>query len=55
MAPCLKHAGIREPRSHYCGSPLNPAPAGGLRLSAGKHTGILTELQTKDKEEMEKI
>ena len=29
-----------------CGSPLNPSPAGGLRLPAGKHTGNLTDLQT---------
>jgi len=29
-----------------CGSPLYPAPTGGLRLPAGKHTNILTEFQT---------
>jgi len=28
------------------GSPLYPAPTGGLRLPAGKHTGILTGYQT---------
>ena len=78
MAPCplpkncwgtLRHAGIRGPRPHYCGSPqiLRPPQgkgqaAGGslrqaqdrLRLPAGKHTGILTEYQTKDKEKMKK-
>jgi hypothetical protein len=27
---------------------------GGLRLPAGKHTGILTEIQTWDKEQMKK-
>ena len=30
-----------------CGIPLYPAPTGGLCLSAGKHTGILTDFQTK--------
>ena len=30
-----------------CGSPLNPAPTGDLRLPHGKHTSILTEFQTK--------
>jgi len=30
-----------------CGSPLYPAPTGGLRLPADKHTGILTDFQTK--------
>ena len=41
---------------YLCGSPLNPLPAppnerrtsGGLRLSADKHTGILTYFQIKD-------
>jgi hypothetical protein len=47
MAPCLLHAGIRGPRPHYCGSPQKPAPTGGLRLPACKHTGILTDYQTK--------
>ena len=28
-------------------SPLNPAPAGGLRLPAGKQVGILTHFQAK--------
>ena len=37
-----------------CGSPLNPAPTGGLRLPSGKHKDILTDYQTKDKEEMNK-
>jgi hypothetical protein len=37
-----------------CGSPLNPSPAGGLRLPAGKYTGILTEFQTKDNKKMKK-
>jgi len=31
-----------------CGSPRNPSPAGGLRLPAGKHAGILTVCQAKD-------
>jgi hypothetical protein len=30
-----------------CGSPLNPAPTGFLRLPAGKHISILTEFQIK--------
>jgi len=30
-----------------CGSPLYPAPTGGLCLPSGKHTGILTHFQTK--------
>ena len=29
-----------------CGSPLNPSPTGVWRLPAGKHTSILTYLQT---------
>ena len=37
-----------------CGSPLKPASAGGFRLPAGKHTGILTEFQTKDKKKIKK-
>jgi len=37
-----------------CGSPLNPAPTGVLRLPAGKHTGILTVFQTKDHKKMDK-
>ncbi len=39
---------------YSCGSPLNPSPTGGLRLPAGKHTAILTDIQTKDKEKMKK-
>jgi hypothetical protein len=34
------------------GSPLKLAPTGVLRLPAGKHTGILTELQTKVNKKM---
>ena len=30
------------------------SPAGGLRLPAGKHTGILTEIQTKVNKKMTK-
>ena len=36
------------------GSPLNPAPTGDLRLPADKHTGILTDFQTKGKKKMKK-
>jgi hypothetical protein len=35
-----------------CGSPLYPAPTGGLRLPADKHTGILTDFQTKVNKKM---
>ena len=38
-----------------CGSPLNPAPTGVLRLPAGKHESILTEFQTKDNKKNMKI
>jgi len=34
---------------YSCGSPRNPAPTGGLRLPAGKHTSILTVFQTEVK------
>jgi hypothetical protein len=37
-----------------CGSPLYPAPTGGLRLPAGKHTGILTDFQTIDNKKITK-
>jgi hypothetical protein len=30
-----------------CGSPLYPAPAGGLCLPSGKHAGIITQIQAK--------
>jgi len=41
-------------RDYSCGSPLNPAPIGALRLPAGKHGGILTDYQTKVKKKMTK-
>ena len=37
-----------------CGSPLNPAPAGALRLPAGKRAGILTYFRPKLKEKRQK-
>jgi hypothetical protein len=37
-----------------CGSPLKPAPAGGLRLPAGKHASILTYFQTIVNKKMKK-
>jgi hypothetical protein len=56
MAPCLKHAGMRvSADTNSCGSPLNPVPTGGLRLTAGKHTGILTDFQTKVKKKIKKF
>jgi len=36
-------------------SEMSSSPAGGLRLPAGKHTSILTDLQTKDKEKIKRI
>jgi hypothetical protein len=54
MVPCLKHAGIRGPRPHYCGSPRYLSPAGGLRLPAGKHMVILTYFQTQVNKKMKK-
>ena len=53
--PCLRYAGIRvSADTKTCPStvlrtgvyPLYPAPTGGLRLPAGKHTDILTDFQT---------
>jgi len=38
-----------------CGSPLYPAPAGGLRSPAGEHTCILTDFQTKANKKVKKI
>ena len=38
-----------------CGSPLYLSPTGGLRLPAGKHRGILTDFQTKDKKKIKKL
>ncbi|MBW8041573.1 MAG: hypothetical protein FVQ85_16475 [Planctomycetes bacterium] len=55
MAPCLMHAGIRvSDDTKTCGTPLKPSPTGGLRLPAGKHTGILTDFQTKVNKKMAK-
>jgi hypothetical protein len=39
---------------YSCGSLLYPSPNGGLRLPAGKHASILTDIQTIDKEKMKK-
>ena len=37
-----------------CGSPLNPVPAGVIRMFSGKHADILTEFQTLANKKMTK-
>jgi hypothetical protein len=62
MAPCLKHAGIRvsADTKTWATCPiravlaLNPLPAGGLRLPAGKHGSMLIYYQTFVKEKIKK-
>jgi hypothetical protein len=39
---------------YSCDSPLNPAPASGLRLPADKHTNILIDFQTQVKKKTKK-